>query len=198
ITSSSRASSTWKASLIASTIRSSAKPTPQDSPQLGEVGREGRGRACIGVLEKQSDVRSRLGFRGSDSGPHRRGRFVLDRFVEIVAEDALTAQIALVPSEALVPDLLLDAFGIDVRAWIVRCRVRRGAIGDSFDERRAAARARAFHSFARGLVHSENVASVDTDAGHSVARRLVDQGLGMGLRGYRRRDRPLVVVAEED
>src|SRR5207237_8531899 len=114
-------------------------------------------------------------FRGGDPGAHRRGRFALDRFVEIVAEDAQTAQIPLVASEAFVPDLLFDSFGVDVRAWIVRCRVRRGAVGDRLDECRAATAARTFHSFARGLVHGESVASVDTDTGDPVARRLVDQ-----------------------
>ena len=58
--------------------------------------------------------------------------------------------------------------------------------------------ARALDGLPRCLVHREHVASVDAHARHPVAGCLVDERLGVRLRGQRRRDRPLVVVAEED
>ena len=51
---------------------------------------------------------------------------------------------------------------------------------------------------ARRLVDREHVAAVDAHARHPVADGLVGERLGAGLRRERRRDRPLVVVAEED
>src|SRR5436853_115527 len=51
---------------------------------------------------------------------------------------------------------------------------------------------------ARRLVDGEHVTAVDAHARDSVADRLVGQRLGGRLRGQRRRDRPLVVVAEEN
>ena len=50
----------------------------------------------------------------------------------------------------------------------------------------------------RGLVDGEHVTAVDPRAGDAVAGRLVDQRLCLRLRRERCRDRPLVVVAEED
>ncbi len=97
-----------------------------------------------------SGVRLRLG-RG-DAGAHHVCRLVLDRLVELVAEDAEPAEVALVAAEALVLLLLLDALEIDVRARIVGGRVRRGAVRDGLDERRAAAGARALDRLARRLV----------------------------------------------
>src|SRR5207248_144072 len=108
-TDSSRASSTWNASLIASTIRSSAKVASEDAPQLGEVARKGCRWIHVGVLEDERDVRVRLRLRFGDAGAHRFGRLVLDRLVEVVAEDPQSPQIPLVAAEALVPALLLDA-----------------------------------------------------------------------------------------
>src|SRR5436190_2826320 len=58
ITFSSRASSTWKQSLIASTRVSSLT---QDPPQLGEVGLEARGRVGERMLEDECLVGRRLG-----------------------------------------------------------------------------------------------------------------------------------------
>ena len=61
-----------------------------------------------------------------------------------------------------------------------------------------AAGARPLDRLARRLVDREHVAAVDAHARHSVADGLVDERLGVRLRLERRRDRPLVVVAEED
>ena len=65
-------------------------------------------------------------------------------------------------------------------------------------KRRPVAGARARDGLARRLVDGEHVAAVDAHARHPVADRLVGERLGARLRGERRRDRPLVVVAEED
>src|SRR3954447_1110769 len=120
MTSSSRASSTWKQSLIASTISSSAIAEP-------------RRRIDVCVLEEQLDIGIGLRLGGGDPRTHQLGRFLLDRRVEIVVQDPLAAQIALVPAEAFVPLLLLDALEIDVGGGIVGRRVRRGAIRDGLD-----------------------------------------------------------------
>ena len=58
--------------------------------------------------------------------------------------------------------------------------------------------ARALDRLARRLVDREHVAAVDAHARHPVADGLVGERLGARLRLERRRDRPLVVVAEED
>ena len=63
-------------------------------------------------------------------------------------------------------------------------------LGPSPDRARSAA--------ARRLVHGQDVAAVHACARHPVAGRLVGQRLRGRLRRERRRDRPLVVVAEED
>ena len=78
------------------------------------------------MLEDEPDVGIRLRLGRGDAGAHHVGRLVLDRLVELVAEDAEPAEIALVAAEALVLLLLLDALEIDVRARIVGGRVRRG------------------------------------------------------------------------
>src|SRR5262249_19228504 len=115
-TESSRASSTWNASLIASTIRSSAKVASQNAAELVEVAREPCRRVRVRVLEHERDVRVGRRLCVGDAGAHRFQRFILDRLVELVAEDAEPPQVALVAAEALILALLLDALEIDVRA----------------------------------------------------------------------------------
>src|SRR3954471_22079824 len=188
MTSSSRSSSTWKASLIASTMKSSAKPA------LPKVGR----RRGVRVVEDQAWIGIGLRLGGGDSGTHELGRLVLDRGVELVSEDAEAAQVALVAADALVSLLFLDALEIDVGAGIVCRSVRRRAVGDSLDERRPAATPRTLDRLARRLEDREHVAAVDADPGHAVADSLVDERRRARLRGDGRRDRPLVVVTEED
>src|SRR4051812_28704101 len=124
ITSGSRSSSTWNASLIASTIESSAK----DAPQLGEVGAERRGRIDERVLEEQCRIRRRLGLRHSDPLAHQPGGPRLDLGGGRVVEDAEPLQVALVAPDALVLLLLLDALDVDVRLRIVGRGMRRSAI----------------------------------------------------------------------
>src|SRR5207237_8522065 len=60
ITSGSRSSSTWKQSLIASTIDSSAKRPSEDAAELGQIGGERGGRLGEPVVEEQRQVRRRL------------------------------------------------------------------------------------------------------------------------------------------
>src|SRR4051794_13211984 len=91
---SSRSSSTWNASLIASTMESSATENPF---QLRQVRRERRGRIRERVLEQQRRIGSRLGLGGSDAlaqqilGPR------LDLLGGRVVEDAEAPQVSLVP-----------------------------------------------------------------------------------------------------
>src|SRR6476646_4700586 len=138
MTSSSRSSSTWKASLIASTMRSSATPT------LAQVGR----RRYVGVVEDQTRIGIGLRLGGGDSCAHELGRLGLDRRVELVTEDAETTEVALVAADALVSLLFLDALEIDVCARVVGSRVRRRAVAHGFDERRPTTAACALDRFA--------------------------------------------------
>src|SRR6478752_8560726 len=188
ITVSSRASSTWKPSLIASTMKSSGIPA------LAQVRR----REDIRVVEDELRIGVRLGLGLGDPLPHRFERVVLDLLGGGVVEHAEPAKIRVVAADALVALLLLDAVEVDVRAWIVGSRVRRGAVRDGLDERRPASFARALGRFASRLEDREHVAAVDAHAGHPVPDGLVGERLGVRLRLERRRDRPLVVVAEED
>src|SRR5262245_10434825 len=68
ITASSRASSTWKPSLIASTMKSSAIPALPDV----------RGRQDVRVVEHELGIGLRLGLGLGDPLPHRLERLVLD------------------------------------------------------------------------------------------------------------------------
>src|SRR5215468_1592142 len=68
ITVSSRASSTWKPSLIASTMKSSAIPALPDV----------RGREDVRVVEHELGIRLRLGLGLCDPPPHRLERLALD------------------------------------------------------------------------------------------------------------------------
>ena len=78
------------------------------------------------MLEEQPDVCVGLSLGLGDAGAHHVRRFILDRLVELVAENAEPAEIALVAAETLVLLLLLDPLEIDVRARIVGGRMRRG------------------------------------------------------------------------
>src|SRR4051794_18689870 len=96
MTESSRASSTWKASLIASTMSSSAKPA------LAEIRR----RLHVRVVEQELGIRIGLGLGRGDPGTHHLGGLGLDRRVEVVVQNPVPAQVALVAPEALVLLLL--------------------------------------------------------------------------------------------
>src|SRR5439155_11733731 len=61
-----------------------------------------------------------------------------------------------------------------------------------------AAGSRTLDRLARCLVDRQHVASVHTHTGDPVTDRLVDECRRMRLATHGRRDRPLVVVAEED
>src|SRR5207245_2143100 len=75
---------------------------------------------------------------------------------------------------------------------------RRRPIRHGLDEGRTASGTRALDGLARRLVDREHVTAVDANTRHPVADSLVGERLRARLRGQRRRDRPLVVVAEED
>src|SRR5207247_3869061 len=135
----SRSSSTWKASLIASTMLSSGT---EDPPQLLEVGAERRRRIDVCVRKEELGIRRRLGLRRSDSRAHRLHRLAADRFGQLIVEDAGAPEIALVAADALAFLLLFDPLEIDVGARVVGRRMRRGAIRDRLDERRPLAPAR--------------------------------------------------------
>src|SRR6266571_7808278 len=145
ITEWSRASSTCSASLTASTIDSSAN----DALQLLEIRAERRGRIDVRVREEQFRIRRRRRLSRGNPRAHRVGRLPTHRLRELVVEDARAPQIALVASEALALLLLLDPLEVDVRALVVRGRVRHRPIGERFDERRPFPPAGAFDGLAR-------------------------------------------------
>src|SRR5580765_6825008 len=111
ITVGSRSSSTWNASLIASTMLSSAK----GSPQLIEIRSKRSRRIDVGMLEQERDVRRRLGLRRGDPCAHCFCCLGANRLGEVVVEDPRAAQVALEAPDALTLLLLLDAIEIDVR-----------------------------------------------------------------------------------
>src|SRR5438477_1009576 len=152
MTVSSRSSSTCSASFTASTRKSSAIPA------LPKVRR----REDVGVVEDQLGIRLRLGLGGRYSLPHLLKRLFLDLLGHGVVEHAEPPEVALVAADAFVALLLLDAVEVDVRARVVGRCVRRSAVGDGLDERRASARARPLGRLPRRLVHGEHIPAVDT------------------------------------
>ena len=76
--------------------------------------------------------------------------------------------------------------------------MRRRPVRHGLDERRPVACAGAGHSLGDRLVDGEHVVPVHPDGRDAVADGLVRQPCGGRLGAQRRRDRPLVVVAEED
>src|SRR3712207_4829991 len=71
------------------------------------------------------------------SGLHGLRSLVANLLRELVAEDGGAAEITLVATDALALPLLFDTREVDVRAGIVRRRVRRAPIRDRLDERRS-------------------------------------------------------------
>src|SRR6476659_5733537 len=132
---SSRPSSWWRQSLIASTRVSSL--TGKDPPQLCEVvvERARRMREC--GCEENGRVGIGLGLRLRDRVAHELSRLLADRVAHLVGEQPAPLEVALVAADALAPALLLDTLGVDVDARVVGGRVRRGAIGDCLDKGRA-------------------------------------------------------------
>src|SRR5262249_19410016 len=120
ITDGSRSSSTWNASLIASTIESSAKRPPQ----LLEVRPERCGGIDVSVLEHERHVRGLLRLGGRDARAHGLRGLGADRLREVVVEDAGATEIALEAAHALALLLFFDALEVDVRARIVGGRMR--------------------------------------------------------------------------
>src|SRR4051812_17718377 len=98
ITFGSRPSSTWKASLIASTRVSSGI---EDPSQLGEVGVERRRGVDIRVLEYEARIRRRLGLGLCDPGAHQIYRLRAHGLRCLVREQPLAPQVRLVAAEAL-------------------------------------------------------------------------------------------------
>src|SRR3954470_22217647 len=93
-TESSRASSVWKQSLIASIINSSAKRASEDAAELCEIPCERLGRIRVGVLEHERDVGVGLGLGRRDALAHRLERLGLDLRLECVVQNAVPAQVA--------------------------------------------------------------------------------------------------------
>src|ERR687888_97752 len=104
ITLASRSSSTWNASLMASTMLSSAKRPPQ----LFEVRAERRRRIDVGVLEQELDVGRRLRLGRRDPFAHRLRRLGANRLRQIVVQDPGAAQVALEAPKAFPLLFLLD------------------------------------------------------------------------------------------
>src|SRR3954471_10790419 len=148
ITDASRSSSTWKQSLIASTMERSAKGVSQ----LVEVGAERRRRIDERVREQQLDVGRGLRLRLLDALAHFVRGLRSNRRDQIGVQDSRAGQIALEAADALALLLLLDPLEIDVRARIVGRRVGRGSVGHRFDEGRPFAGPRTRDRLARRLI----------------------------------------------
>ena len=188
-------SSTWKASLIASTSVSSAI---EQLPQLRELGRERRRRRGVGMFEQQPDIGRRLGLRRRDPRAQRLDRLRARRLARARRSARRHAAGSLVAPEAFARLLLLDPLEIDVArgSSAVACGAARYdtasmKVGPSPSAPGATASRVASNT-------AKHIAAVDPDARNPVADRLVRQRLRRRLSRERRRDRPLVVVAEED
>src|SRR5207302_1824230 len=130
-TDSSRSSSTWNASLIASTIESSAT---EDPAQLLEVGAERGGRVGVCVGEEELRVGRWLGLGLRDPAAHqlpRLGAHVCDAGG---IQHAEPLEVRLVAADALALALLLNPLQVDVGARVVRRRMRRRTVRDRLDE----------------------------------------------------------------
>ena len=90
--------------------------------------------ACV---KSELGIGRRLGLGRGDPGAHQVLGVLARRLDALVGEHACVEQQPLEAAEALVRPLLLDAREIDVRARIVGGRVRRGAVVDALDQRRA-------------------------------------------------------------
>src|ERR671930_557573 len=104
-TDSSRSSSTWNASLIASTIESSA--IAEDPPQLLEVGAEGRRRGDVSVREKGPPVGRRLRLGLGDPAAHELLRLGAHLLRSARLQHAEPLEVRLVAADTLALPLLL-------------------------------------------------------------------------------------------
>src|SRR6476646_3419945 len=111
MTFSSRPSSTWQQSLIASMSVSSAT---EHSPQLDKVGFEARRRVDERVLEQQPGVRGLLRLGRRDPVAQRLVGLAADGLGHLVREDPGAPQVAPVAAAALPLLLLLDPLEVDV------------------------------------------------------------------------------------
>src|SRR5262249_30124125 len=109
MTSSSRASSTWKQSLIASTTVSSAK----DPPQLVEIAPERRRRVDERVLEEQCRVGGRLRLGGGNARTHQIDRLRAHLLDVLVGQHTEALEVGLVAADALALALLLHPLHVD-------------------------------------------------------------------------------------
>src|SRR5215210_8482165 len=100
-TESSRSSSTWKQSLIASTSVSSANVASEHPAKLAQVLRQLRRWIDVRVLEQELRPRRRLGLGLADRCAHRVRGLRTDRLRHLVRQQARPAQVALVPADAL-------------------------------------------------------------------------------------------------
>ena len=144
------------------------------------VGPDGGGfRGLEGAIEAGVGVASRLLFEA---------RVPQARLFELAPEEVDRIALA----------LALELGRRHVAPGIVGRGVRAEAIGARLDQRRAAAgdrsRARLRHRFA----HREHVVAVDRLTREAEGLGLGCEALGPRLQPHRRRDRPRVVVAEED
>src|ERR671937_485292 len=105
-TDSSRSSSTWNASLIASTMESSG--IAEDPPQLLEVGAERGRRVDVGVREEELGVGGRLGLGLRDPAAHQLLRLRAHRLGALLVEHVEPPEVRLVAPDGLALALLLD------------------------------------------------------------------------------------------
>src|SRR5439155_26460712 len=112
-TESSRASSTWKPSSMASTMLSS--PIAEDPSQLVEIGAERSGRIHERALEHEPRIGRQLGLGCGDPLAHQLRRLCPDRVGEIVVKDPGSSQVGLVTADAFALLLFLDTLQVDVR-----------------------------------------------------------------------------------
>src|ERR1043166_1137766 len=97
---------------------------------------------------------------------------------------------------ALLP--LGDIFFAPVARGVVRGRMLSDPVRYRFDERRTFSRAGSLQRLHRCAVHGEYVIPVDLNSGEPVGDRFLRQSFGSSLALQRYRDRPVVILAEEN
>src|SRR5829696_7918236 len=125
------------------------------------------------------------------------GRLGVDSAEEVVLAGAGAAEVGPYPLDRILEPPVLQFVSQPVLRRVVRCRVRAHPVRVRLDEARAVSASRALQSGGRHGVHRENVISVDPYAGEAEPGSTPVQR-DAGLAFDRFRNRPLVVLAEED
>src|SRR5437763_5424451 len=192
----SRSISSVSALLMASTtLRSGIAIAP---PELLALLEHARRRTLVDVVEHAVRADPRLcggGFDDAvDLGAHLGAQVVL----ALLIEQAQRAQVAHHAVDGVAPLEVGALLLVLIAAGVVGGVVEAHPVGHRLDQGGPIARARPAHGLDRSLVDREDVVAVHLHAREAVAGRPQREARRRRLQAARRRDRPLVVLHEED